>query len=170
MGPGFDSRRSHTSLAETRFELFTSCCSFAASLAPPHPCSRRANLTRSGPACLRRDGGQHPPLDERERITVKPRNQNAGEGGNLRGRGNSAGAGVRYTVRPLRRATTAWGVCECVSRVPPLILTKARSPRCAKRNRLPPPTKLLAKLRALPPQPPAEASTVSDPAMASAPL
>ena len=31
---------------------------------------------------------------ERERITVKPRNQNAGEGGNLRGRGNSAGAGV----------------------------------------------------------------------------
>ena len=74
--------------------------------------------------------------DERERITVKPRKQNAGEGGNLRGRGNSAGAGVRYTVRPLRRATTAWGVWECVSRVPPLILTKARSPRCAKRNRL----------------------------------
>jgi hypothetical protein len=30
---------------ETHFELFTSCCSFAASLAPPHPCSRRANLT-----------------------------------------------------------------------------------------------------------------------------
>ena len=30
---------------ETHFELFTSCCSFAASPAPPHPCSRRANLT-----------------------------------------------------------------------------------------------------------------------------
>ena len=30
---------------ETHLEPFTSCCSFAASLAPPHPCSRRANLT-----------------------------------------------------------------------------------------------------------------------------
>ena len=48
--------------------------------------------------------------DERERITVKPRNQNAGEGGNLRGRGNSAGAGVRYTERPLLRVPTVWGV------------------------------------------------------------
>ena len=40
---------------------------------------------------------------------------------------NSAGAGVRYTERVRVR----------VSRVPPLILTKARSPRCAKRNRHP---------------------------------
>ena len=50
--------------------------------------------------------------DERERITVKPRNQNAGEGGNLRGRGNSAGAGVRYTERPLSKAGP-----DCVGRV-----------------------------------------------------
>ena len=59
--------------------------------------------------------------DERERITVKPRNQNAGEGGNLRGRGNSAGAGVRYTERPLLRVLTVWGVGECVSEsgIPP---------------------------------------------------
>ena len=50
--------------------------------------------------------------DERERITAKPRNQNAGEGGNLRGRGNSAGAGVRYTERPLSKAGP-----DCVGRV-----------------------------------------------------
>ena len=49
--------------------------------------------------------------DERERITVKPRKQNAGEGGNLRGRGNSAGAGVRYTERPLLRVRLC-GACE----------------------------------------------------------
>ena len=52
---------------------------------------------------------------------MKPRKRKAGEGGNLRGRGNSAGAGVRYTERPLLRVRTVWGVWECVSEsgIPP---------------------------------------------------
>ena len=37
--------------------------------------------------------------DERERITVKPRKQNAGEGGNLRGRGRTLRDAFVITTR-----------------------------------------------------------------------